>query len=155
MRPAPLGLFALVGCSGADLRGTWQGELDCDALVFDAVLTLDKREKGIFQGPLELHFEATNQDDLTLVTDAVYDAEARADKPEPQDLRFEADFSSLACEILDAGGTTVSTDCSDANITDADFESRENLLSAATWDGEGTITVDVEDGCTGDLDLTE
>lgn len=153
MRHVGLAFLALSGCGGADLRGTWAGDLDCGPVVFEAVVTLDKREKGIFQGPLELHSELTDAQQRTLITDIVYDVEARADKVEAQDLRFEADYASLACEIVDGAGNTLSTDCSDAGLSDADFEDREEDLAGATWDGDATISVEVEDGCAGDLEL--
>lgn len=148
-------LVPLVACSGADLRGTWSGDLDCGPIVFEAQTTLDKREKGIFEGPLALHSELTDNQQRTLITDIVYDIQVRAEKVETQDLQLEADFASLACAITNAQGDVTSTDCSDANLTEDAFVEREADLSGASWDAADTITVDVPDGCVGDLTRPE
>lgn len=144
---------AVAGCNGGgpDFVGLWSGGVTCGGASADVELLLEKQERGVFIGPLDMHFERTPNATDRIVTNVRYDAKLRAQEDEAQDLDFQVDYQSTACEGY-RNGTLQTEDCAILNVDTAELEANEAALETAAWDGLESITIETAI-CTGTLQL--
>ena len=138
------GMLLFCGC-GRNLSGEWTGSLYCDDpelsyYEMDALLTLDRAEKLVYDGELALETNVVVGNDAVHY-DSLFSIDLIKQTPaNDQDLTITVNCIEVA--MISEYRGDVARGC--------EVYPEDALLESAGWDGEDTIWID-DNGCVGSL----